>query len=148
MTLRAIIMVSRQSVPGAGRLLRSVEVINGALLAAGRLVFAQHAISWFFQQAGRRQRLLAIYRPEWFSRSGCVTCGGSARQTASSYCSVALPELFRNKRFNSRSRSTTRRTGDRPERDPPTKPRAIFFPQQRRDHIAYHAVHKAALAGR
>ena len=126
---------------GAGRLLQGGGDERRARLAAGRLIFTlQYAVAGFFQQRYRRHGLIAADRTErlivlmgHLQRQGVTARRGGA--------GVDFPVLFRDERFN--FTFTLHHQADRDGLHAPgRKTTGDFFPQQRRNHIAHHAVHK------
>ncbi|SVK47897.1 Uncharacterised protein [Acinetobacter baumannii] len=128
---------------GAGGLLQRGGNERRARLAAGRFVFAiQHRVAGFFQQLDRGVRLLAVDRLERF-----VVCVGHFHLqrgfTLRQQIGMQLPVLFRHERldvafafYHQTHRHRLHAAGGQAAGD--------FLPQQRRDHIAHHAVHKPA----
>ncbi len=127
---------------GAGSLLQCRGDIRRARLAAGRLIFTIHdLIARFFQQRDGSIRFVAVDRTEGF----IAFVRHVHRQLIAfrrGQRGINFPVLFGNKSFNltftfhhqangnGLHTSGRETTGD-------------LFPQQWRDHVAHHAVHKA-----
>ena len=127
---------------GAGRLLQGGGDERRARLAAGRLVFPlQYAVAGFFQQRYRRHGLITADRTERL----IVFMGHLQRQRVAAWrggAGINFPVLFRDERFD--FTLTLHHQADRDGLHAPgRKTTGNFFPQQRRNHITHHAVHKA-----
>ena len=126
----------------AGGLLQRGSDKRRARLAAGRFVFTlQHAVAGFFKQRDGRHGFITAYRTEWliavvrYLQRQCIAAWGGG-------AGVNFPVLFRNERFNfalALDHQTYRNRLDAAC----GQTAGNFFPQQRRNHIAHHAVHKA-----
>jgi hypothetical protein len=125
----------------AGGLLQRGGDKRRAQLAWSAYLHAPARCSWLSQA-----RTAAMVSSRFTGRNGlsplCVTCSGNASPPGVVVLASTSQYSSGTNALISRSRSTTRRTATDWTR-PADRPRAIF-PQQWRDHVAHHAIHKTA----